>query len=38
MIDEAFIETVSQKGKEAKEKVQSESSSISLQQPNETDT
>jgi len=34
MIDEAFIETVSQKGKEAKEKVQSESSSISLQQLN----
>ena len=34
MMDEAFIETVLQRGKEAKEKVQSEFSSISLQQLN----
>ena len=34
MIDEGFIETVSQRGKVAKEKVQSEFSSISLQQVN----
>ena len=34
MIDEVFIETILQKGKEAKEKVQSEFSTISLQQLN----